>query len=140
MIEAFALGRDEVPYPDYDRPNDWTYVDDAVDAIVRCLDSPRPSVPAYNAPGAYRTVQDAVAHLSRRFPDARPVPFPAELPPVAWDFRLDRIAHEAGYRPRVPLEMGLDRAVEAIRRERGLPPIEIDNLPENSVVHEEALP
>jgi UDP-glucose 4-epimerase len=140
MVEAFALGRDEVPYPGYDRPNDWTYVADAVDAVVRCLDSPRPSVPAYNAPGAYRTVQDAVAHLSRRFPDARPVPYPAELPPVAWDFRLDRIAHEAGYRPRVPLEMGLDLAVAAIRRERGLPPIEIDNLPNDSTVHEEALP
>ncbi|HET9493969.1 MAG TPA: NAD(P)-dependent oxidoreductase [Chloroflexia bacterium] len=140
MIEAFALGRDEVPYPDYDRPNDWTYVDDAVDAVVRCLDSPRPSVPAYNAPGAYRAVQDAAAHLGSRFPDARPVPYPAELPPVAWDFRLDRIAHEAGYRPRVPLEMGLDLAVAAVRRERGLPPMDIDNLPEDSAVHEEALP
>jgi nucleoside-diphosphate-sugar epimerase len=140
MIEAFALGKDEVPYPDYDRPNDWTYVGDAVEAIVRCLNSPRPSVPAYNAPGAYRTVQDAVAHLRRRFPDARPVPYRAELPAVAWDFRLDRIAYEAGYRPRVSLEAGLDLTVAAIRRERGLTPVATDTPPENSAIHEEALP
>ncbi len=140
MIEAFALGKDQVPYPDYDRPNDWTYVGDAVEAIVRCLNSPRPSVPAYNAPGAYRTVQDAVAHLRRRFPDARPVPYKAELPAVAWDFRLDRIAHEAGYRPRVSLEAGLDLTVAAIRRERGLTPVEMDTLPESSAINEEALP
>jgi nucleoside-diphosphate-sugar epimerase len=140
MIEAFALGKDQVPYPDYDRPNDWTYVGDAVEAIVRCLNSPRPSVPAYNAPGAYRTVQDAVAHLRRRFPDARPVPYRAELPAVAWDFRLDRIAQEAGYRPRVSLEAGLDLTVAAIRRERGLTPVEMDTLPESSAINEEALP
>jgi UDP-glucose 4-epimerase len=140
MVEAFALGRDKVPYPDYDRPNDWTYVDDAVDAILACLASPRPSVPAYNAPGAYRTVQDAVSHLSRRFPHARPAPYPAELPPVAWDFRLDRITEEVGYRPRVSLEAGLDLTVAAIRREHGLPPIELDDLPGDSAMYEEALP
>jgi nucleoside-diphosphate-sugar epimerase len=140
MIEAFALGRAEVPYPDYARPNDWTYVDDAVDAILACLDSPRPSVPAYNAPGAYRTVQDAVAHLSRRFPNARPVPYPAELPPVAWDFRLDQITEEVGYRPKVSLEAGLDLTVAAIRSEQGLPRLEIDDLPAGSALYEETLP
>jgi UDP-glucose 4-epimerase len=140
MIEAFALGQTEVAYPDYERPNDWTYVDDAVNAIVRCLESPRPSVPAYNAPGAYRMVQDAVAHLSRRFPDARPQPYAAELPPVAWDFRLDRIAEEVGYRPRVTLEAGLDLAVAAIRREHGLPSVEGDDLPGDAARYQEVVP
>lgn len=128
VIELFALEREEVPYPDYDQPNDWTYVDDAVEAIVLCLHSPRPSVPAYNVPGAYRRVQEAVAHLHQLFPGSRPVPYPAQLPADAWDFHLDHIAQEVGYRPRVDLEDGLARTVAAIRREHKLPPISDDHV------------
>ncbi|MBF6612830.1 MAG: NAD(P)-dependent oxidoreductase [Chloroflexi bacterium] len=123
VIELFALESAEVPYPDYDRPNDWTYVDDAVAAVVLCLHSPRPSVPAYNVPGAHRRVQEAVAYLQRLSPTSLPVPYQAQLPLDAWDFRLDHIAQEAGYQPRVGLEEGLDRTVAAIRREHGLPPL-----------------
>lgn len=123
MIEAFALEHDEVPYPDYDRPNDWTYIDDAVDAIVRCLDSPRPSVPAYNVPGAYHTVQEAVEYLHTIFPRANPVARPAHLPDDAWNFRLDHITQETGYRPRFGLEEGLEQTVAAIRSHNQLPPI-----------------
>ncbi|MBF6613081.1 MAG: NAD(P)-dependent oxidoreductase [Chloroflexi bacterium] len=123
VIELFALESAEVPYPDYDRPNDWTYVDDAVAAIVLCLHSPRPSVLAYNVPGAYRRVQEAVAYLQQLSPASRPVPYQAQLPPDAWDFSLDHIAQETGYRPRFGLEVGLDRTVAAIRRVHGLPQI-----------------
>lgn len=123
MIEAFALEHDEVLYPDYDRPNDWTYIDDVADAILRCLDSPRPSVPAYNVPGAYRTVQEAVAYLHTLFPHSNPVARPAHLPDDAWNFRLDHITQETGYRPRIGLEAGLEQTVAAIRRYHGLPVI-----------------
>lgn len=123
MIEAFALEHDEVLYPDYDRPNDWTYIDDAVDAVARCLDSPRPSVPVYNVPGAYHTVQEAVAHLHTLFPCSNPIACPAHLPNDAWNFRLDRITQETGYHPRVGLKAGLEQTVAAIRRHHGLPPI-----------------
>ena len=122
VVVGFALEHDEVPYPDYARPSDWTYVDDAVDAIVLALRAPRPPLVAYNVPGDYRTVHEAVGWLHARFPRVRPRPYAAALPPVAWDFRLDRAPTDLGYRPRITLEAGLERAVRTIRRAHGLAP------------------
>lgn len=123
VIEGFALEEKLVPYPDYDLPNDWTYVSDAVEAIVQCLNSPRSSVVAYNVSGDYRPIQDAVRHLQRCFPYVQAKPYPAVLPRNAWDFQADRIVQEAGYQCRVKLEQGLDLAVDEIRRIHGLPPV-----------------
>jgi UDP-glucose 4-epimerase len=121
MLTAFALEQSQVTYPDYATANDWTYVSDAVEAICRCIDAPKASVTAYNVPGDYRRVQDAVKFLELRFPQVRALPVPADLPNVAWDFRLDRIAVEAGYHPQVSLEKGLDLTIQAIREAHSLP-------------------
>lgn len=123
MIVGFALERERVAYPAYVDANDWTYVGDAVEAIVHCLTSPRPSVVAYNVSGDRRTVGEAVAHLQRRFPRVRAEPVPARLPPNAWDFRSERITTEAGYMPTVRLEAGLDLTTRALRQMHDLPPL-----------------
>lgn len=120
-IEGFALERSVVPYPDYAAANDWTYVDDAVDAIAGCLERPPAGSGAYNVSGDYRTIHEAVRYLQRRFPAVRPEPYPAELPDVAWNFTTDRLTALTGYTARVPLEEGLDRTVDALRRRAGLP-------------------
>jgi nucleoside-diphosphate-sugar epimerase len=122
-IEGFALERSVVPYPDYAAPNDWTYIDDAVEAVTACLQRPPTGSGAYNVSGDYRSIREAVRHLQQRFPTVRAEPYPAELPAVAWNFTTDRLTALTGYTARVPLEEGLDRTVEAIRQRAGLPAI-----------------
>lgn len=124
VIEGFALESAVVPYPDYSGPNDWTYVSDATEAIVRCLNSPRPDVVAYNVSGDFRPIQDAIRHLQQHFPKVRAEPYRAELPHDAWNFESDRITQQTGYRSLVKLEEGLDLAVNDIRRSHGLMPVD----------------
>ncbi len=119
VIEGFALGEPEVPFPDYAGSNDWTFVDDAVQVILRCFKSPRASVTAYNVSGDYRSIQDAVAHLTRRFPHVRARPYPARLPPAAWEFKSDHLEREIGFKPTTALEEGLDRTIDLIRKYAG---------------------
>ncbi|MHB8620367.1 MAG: NAD-dependent epimerase/dehydratase family protein [Chloroflexota bacterium] len=132
MIEGFALEREEVICPTYNgglsTAMDWTYVDDAVAAIDRCLASPRASVPSYNISGDRRPVEDAVAHLSQRFPRVKVVWQPAVRPPAAWDFQSDRIMAEAGFTARVRLEEGLDRTSDSVRLAHGLPALFAQDL------------
>ena len=109
VIENFAHGEARVPYPDYQSPLDWTYVEDAVQAVTCVLASPSPGVPAYNVSGDCRPIQDAVAYLQAQFPQVEAVPYPAQLPPVGWQFKGDHIYTEAGFTPRYSLEAGLER-------------------------------
>lgn len=123
VIEGFALERERVRYPDYQKAHDWTYIDDAVEAIVCCLDSPPPSVTAYNVSGDYRTIGEAVAHLQHRFPGVKTESYAAPLHRVGWNFVSDGITREAGFSARVTLEEGLDQTVNAIRQVHHMPPV-----------------
>jgi nucleoside-diphosphate-sugar epimerase len=116
VIEGFAFEQPVVPYPNYAAANDWTYVDDAARVIMACLNSPRASVIAYNVSGDYRTIHEAVAYLSRRFPRVRAEPYAATLPPAFWEFRSDRLLREVGVKPTTGLEDGLDRTVELLQK------------------------
>lgn len=109
VIESVARGDRQVAYPDYPAPLDWTYITDAVAAVITVLDSPRPGVPAYNVSGDCRTIQEAVRYLQQRFPDMRAEPYSAELPPVGWRFRSEHIRSEAGFQRRFNLEQGLEQ-------------------------------
>jgi len=111
MIDDFLSGKEEVQFPNYAAPNDWTFVEDAAKTILHCLTSPTPTVRAYNVSGDYRHVRDAVTHLQQRFPGTRAVPIEAELPPSAWEFQCDGLEREVGYRPQTCLEDGLDEMI-----------------------------
>jgi UDP-glucose 4-epimerase len=115
VIESFARGEPRVAYPDYAAALDWTYIEDAVAAVVCTLDSPPPGVPAYNVSGDCRTIQEAVAILQDLFPGVQADPYPAELPPVGWQFQNDHIQAEAGFRPRFALEAGLQQFLAALQ-------------------------
>ena len=125
LIEGFALEQSEVRYPDYREPLDWTHVDDASAAVVACLDRAPSHARVYDLAGDRRTVGDAVRHLRHRFPRVRTATYDATTPPTAWS-ALDgsRLERETGFRPRIPLEDGLDRTVDAIRRAHGLAPVQ----------------
>lgn len=121
VIEGFALERPVVPYPEFHQGNDWTYVDDAVEAIICCLEAQSCQRPVYNVSGDYRPIADAIRHLSGRFPSVVAEPYPAILPPVAWNFRSEHITSELGFSACIMLEEGLDRTVRAVRGEHTLP-------------------
>jgi|SRR5215471_404797 len=122
VIDDFLSGKAEIRFPDFSGANDWTFVTDAATTLLHCLSSPPPSVRAYNVAGDYRHVRDAVKHLQRRFPGTAAIPFEADFPPTAWEFRCDRLLSEVGYRPETSLESGLDRMILA----RGLQISETD--------------
>jgi UDP-glucose 4-epimerase len=119
VIEGFALERDEVAYPDYSEPNDWTYVDDAVGAIIACLEADHLSQPVYNLSGDYRTIQEAVALLKSRYPSVRAVPYAAGLPPSAWNFTSTWLDRDTGFRAGINLEEGLERTASELRLAAG---------------------
>jgi UDP-glucose 4-epimerase len=108
VIERFARGDRVVRYPDFPQPIDWTYIDDAGEVLLRAVERPLPPFSAFNALGDRRTMREAVAYLSRRFPDTRAEPVPAETPPSAWGLRNDEIEAALGYRPSTRLEGGID--------------------------------
>lgn len=120
VIEGFARGRGVVRWPDAGEPIDWTYADDAADAILAALAAPRPAAPVFNVCGDRRPIADAVAHLSRRFPAVRAEPYPARFPPQAWDFRSDGAARALGYSSRVTMEDGVDRLLAWIAATDGV--------------------
>lgn len=121
VIESFARGDRQVAYPDYPAPLDWTYIADAVSAVLCTLDSPAPGVPAYNVSGDCRTIQEAVRYLQERYPEVRAEPYPAALPPVGWRFRNDHIDSEAGFLPRFKLEQGIEQFLAQLQANR--PPL-----------------
>jgi len=107
MIEAFARGETVVHYPDYHQALDWTYIEDALQAVLNVLSHPRSGAVLYNVSGDYRTVQDALEVLLAKFPGVQVLPYPAQLPPVGWQFQSDRIKSETGFQAKYTLEAGL---------------------------------
>lgn len=115
VIEEFAAGLAEVAYPAYSEPLDWTYVDDAVRALLAALEVPPPPPILLAVPGDRRPIEDAIAHLRTRRPGTRAIPVPATLPAAGWQV-LAGSSLVAG--PITPLEDGLDRTLEALSARR----------------------
>lgn len=118
VVEGFARGEPLVRYPDFPEPMDWTYVDDAVEVLLRALERPLPRFAAFNVAGDKRTMGQAVAHLNRRFPSVAAEALSARTPPSAWTLRNDGLENALGYAPSTRLEEGLDRMLAALARER----------------------
>jgi len=110
VIERFARGDVEVPYPDFKDAMDWTYVDDAVEVLMRAIDHPlEGAFNVFNVVGDRRRLADAVAHLKRHFPETRAKPTAAATPAAGWGLRNDRLEAALGYAPETRLEDGIDR-------------------------------
>jgi UDP-glucose 4-epimerase len=112
LMRAIA-GERRIEYPDYPEPIDWTYVDDAVEVLLRALERPLPRYAVCNAMGDRRRMADAIAHLRERFPDLVAEPFPAQTPASAWSLVNDGIVALLGAKPSVKLEQGIDRLIAA---------------------------
>ena len=77
--------------------------------LARAIDCPADRLAVCNVVGDRRTIGEALAHLRRRFPNAIPVPMPAQAPPSGWGLRNDGINALVGFAPGTSMEDGLDR-------------------------------
>ena len=125
-IDVFNHGRNR---------RDFTYIDDAVDAVVRVLDRIPGPDPGWD-PGAPDPASSRAAYRLYNVASGRPVsvdrfisvleghlgieakrnlvgPQPGDVESTGAD--LGRLAQEFGYRPAIPLETGLERFVDWYR-------------------------
>ena len=113
LIERVAAGERQLVYPDYPQAIDWTWIDDAVDALLRAVERPLPRLAVVNVVGDKRTVREAIAYLQRRVPDLRADPVAARTPPAAWGLINDGLHALLGATPATTLERGIDRLLAA---------------------------
>jgi nucleoside-diphosphate-sugar epimerase len=109
MCEALCGGPPFPLHGDGSQTRDLTHVDDAVEAIVRALATPRPA-PLYNVGGGRPTsLREAVLLLERiagaPMPIAAAGPAPGDVTRT-WA-RTERARVDLDWRPRVPLVLGL---------------------------------
>ena len=119
VVECFARGERQVPYPDFAEPIDWTYVDDAAEVLLRALSAPLPRYAVFNVVGDRRTMRDAIAHLQRRHPGVEAVPTTGAAPPSGWGLRNDGLQAALGFVPATRLEQGIDAMLAAWRGDYG---------------------
>ena len=115
LIERFAAGDHEVPFPDAPEPMDWTFVDDAADILLRATTVPLAAYMALNVVGDTRSIREAAVFLEKRFPGSRAVPVSAETPPSGWGIRNDRLEDVLGSVPCTTLEEGVTRLLERLQ-------------------------
>lgn len=126
-----ALGNNtEVVVPFGARSMDFVYIEDVADAFLKALAYTEPGSRNYLTLGEFRPIKDAYDFVRSVFPDApiRLEEADAPLPPgssMTWAVRHDgsRAAAEIGYTPRISLEEGLMRTINANRADAGLPPL-----------------
>jgi len=114
VVEQFARGEAVVRYPDFAEPIDFTYVDDAVEVLLRACAQRLPAFSALNVLGDRRTMRELVQHLTQRFPRARAEAIPAVSPPAGWRARNDGLGAALGYVPDTRLEEGVDALLDAL--------------------------
>jgi nucleoside-diphosphate-sugar epimerase len=115
VIEGFAKELPKVRYPQFKKAMDWTFVDDATNALIGALGATRPNRVAYNLSGDYRTVEDAIGILGRWFPSVVAEGYDATLPPSAFEFESDAIGADLGVAAPTRLEAGLRITIDQIR-------------------------
>jgi UDP-glucose 4-epimerase len=116
IVERVARGERHFDFPDFPDANDWTWIDDAVEVLIRSLTAALPSFAALNVVGDKRRVRDAIAHLQARFPDLDARPIPSTTPASAWGLVNDRLKDMLGYAPDTPMEKGLDALLAQLPR------------------------
>jgi len=115
VIEGFANELPKVRYPRFRKAMDWTFVDDARNALTGALGAARPTRVAYNLSGDYRTVEDAIGILGRWFPSVVAEGYDATLPRSPFEFESDAIGAELGVAAPTRLEAGLRKTIDRIR-------------------------
>jgi UDP-glucose 4-epimerase len=120
IVERVIEGERHIRYPDFNTPVDWTWIDDAVEILLRAVERPLPQFAALNAVGDRRRVRDAIDHLRRRYPDLVAEGVPSETPASGWGLVNDGIFDLLGPLPPTSLEAGIDRMIVAMSRQQNV--------------------
>lgn len=115
VILDVARGKGDVRCPIYASPIDWTYVDDATDALTVCLDSAPGRGEKIDVAGDLRPVEDAVAHLQMRYPNVHFELYPSTPPPSHWVLDPSPLGRLNGGKAATRLEDGLDRMIVVLQ-------------------------
>lgn len=105
-----------------ERYRDFVFIEDVVDAYMACLDEPASHGKAFNVAFGRRTlVRELVRALLEAMgldPDTYPVEYAGSTPGDTFGIFADvsAIAADVGWRPKVPLEDGLERMVAWARQ------------------------
>lgn len=118
FIAAMSAGRAPTVYGDGLQSRDFTYVANAVQALIKAAEAPGVSGNVYNVgTGRSITVLELVAALNRLLGTSL---VPKHGPARAGDVRysradISRARHDLGYEPTVPFEEGLERTLRWYR-------------------------
>ncbi|MGA2961933.1 MAG: NAD(P)-dependent oxidoreductase [Candidatus Korobacteraceae bacterium] len=123
ILDALKTGEAFAPCG-ADHRIDYTHVDDFADGLKRLIEAPRLNYHAYNlATGRALRLDDLASVLASYIPGSRisvgkgllefAPGFPA---PIKGALNIGRIRQEVGYEPRVPVEAGMRRYVDELRR------------------------
>ena len=122
FIAKMVQGQAPTVFGDGLQSRDFTYVGNAVQAMLRAEEAPAAVGNVYNVgSGGTTSVLDLVAHLNRLLGSALA---PAHGPPRSGDVRhsqadVSLARHDLGYDPAVPFAEGLRLTLEAYRAGRG---------------------
>jgi len=122
LIENPALGK-PARVPHGDAIIGWSYVDDPARATVMASKVLKTKTKSYSIMGDVHSVKEAADYVRTLFPNADITVLPGGFTgdPVKFDTSL--IEKEIGYRPQWSMERGIKEAINATRREHGLPSI-----------------
>ena len=118
FIAAMAAGRTPIVHGDGLQSRDFTYVDNAVQALQKAASAPGVSGKVYNiGTGSSITILDLVASLNRLLGSKL---VPQHAPTRAGDVRyskadISRAHRELGYEPNVSFDVGLERTLRWYR-------------------------
>ncbi|HXG11633.1 MAG TPA: SDR family oxidoreductase [Gemmataceae bacterium] len=119
FIAAMTAGQPPIIYGDGLQSRDFTYVDNAVQALLRAAEAPAAVGNVYNiGSGGTVRVLDLVARLNELLGTTLQ---PVHHPPRPGDVRhsqadISRARRDLGYEPTVSFPVGLRRTLEAFRR------------------------
>jgi UDP-glucose 4-epimerase len=120
-LRLIVEGRRLQVFGDGQQVRDFNYVDDVIEALLLAATCTRADGQVYNLGGEEPVTLQALAELLTRLGGGRYeiVPFPEDRKPIdIGDYYGDyrKIRAHLGWRPRVPLEEGLERSLAFYRR------------------------
>lgn len=132
FIENAMRGQDIVVKGDGDEGLDFTYVDDLVDGVCRCVLNPAAMNQVFNLTyGRARSLNEMACIIEREFPGVGVRHVERDgLMPERGTLSIDKARRLLGYEPRFPLEVGYRKYIEWYRglfeRLRATPHVSLD--------------
>jgi nucleoside-diphosphate-sugar epimerase len=105
----------------------WTYVEDAVQAIMLTCKAERPQTRTFSVRGALHSVGEIADYVQELIPEAEIEFLALEKSKshllMACKYDMSRIEEELGFRSQWTLKQGVKEMINSLRKEKGLKPV-----------------